>query len=36
MPMGMAMMESKAAQAVPIEAGEIEVRARVTLTASIK
>ena len=37
MPMNMAMMESRAAQAaVPLEAGEIEVRARVTLTASIK
>ena len=36
MPMGMAMMRGEAAQAVPIEAGEIEVRARVTLTASIK
>jgi uncharacterized protein YggE len=35
-PMGMAMMKSEAAQAVPIEAGEIEVRARVTLTASIR
>lgn len=35
-PMGMAMMKSEAAQAVPIEAGEIEIRARVTLTASIK
>ena len=36
MPMGMAMMKTEAAQAVPIEAGEIEIRARVTLTASIK
>ena len=37
MPMNMAMMESRAAQgAVPIEAGEIEVRARVTLTVGIK
>jgi hypothetical protein len=36
-PMPMAMMESRAAQAsVPIEAGEIEVRARVTLTVAIK
>jgi uncharacterized protein len=35
-PMGMAMMKSEAAQALPIEAGEIEVRARVTLTASIR
>lgn len=37
MPMNMAMMESRAVQAsVPVEAGEIEVRARVTLTVSIK
>lgn len=37
MPMGLAMMKSEAAQtAVPLEAGEIEVRARVTLTASIR
>jgi uncharacterized protein YggE len=37
MPMNMAMMESRAAQgAVPIEAGEIEVRSRVTLTVAIK
>ena len=37
MPMNMAMMRSEAAQAaVPIEAGEIEVRARVLLTAAIK
>ena len=37
MPMNMAMMESRAAQsAVPVEAGEIEVRARVTLTVAIK
>jgi uncharacterized protein YggE len=36
MPMGMAMMKTEAAQAVPIEAGEIEIRARVTLTASIR
>ena len=36
-PMNMAMMESRAVQAaVPLEAGEIEVRARVTLTASIR
>ena len=33
----MAMRAGEAAQAaVPIEAGQIEVRARVTLTASIK
>jgi uncharacterized protein YggE len=37
MPMGMAMMKTEAAQtAVPLEGGEIEVRARVTLTASIR
>ena len=37
MPMNMAMMESRAAQAaVPLESGEIEVRARVTLTAAIR
>jgi uncharacterized protein YggE len=37
MPMNMAMMESRVAQAaVPVEAGEIEVRARVTLTAAIR
>ena len=36
MPMNMAMMESRAVQAVPIEAGEIEVRARVTLTVAIR
>jgi uncharacterized protein YggE len=37
MPMGMAMMESRVAQAaVPVEAGEIEVRARVTLTAAVR
>jgi uncharacterized protein len=38
MPMNMAMMEARVAQtaAVPIEAGEIEVRARVTLTVAIK
>ena len=35
-PMGMVMMKSEAAPSVPIEAGEIEVRARVTLTASIR
>jgi uncharacterized protein YggE len=35
MPMTMAM-RSEAAQAVPIEAGEIEVRSRVTLTVSIR
>jgi len=37
MPMNMAMMESRVAQAaVPVEAGEIEVRARVVLTVAIK
>jgi hypothetical protein len=37
MPMNMAMMESRVAQAaVPVEAGEIEVRARVTLTAAVR
>lgn len=37
MPMGVAMMRAEAAQAaVPLEAGEIEVRARVTLTATIR
>jgi uncharacterized protein len=36
MPVGMAMRTSEVSQAVPIEAGEIEVRARVTLTAAIK
>jgi uncharacterized protein YggE len=37
MPMGMAMMRTEAAQnPVPLEAGEIEVRARVTMTVSIK
>lgn len=37
MPMNMAMLESRAAQAaVPVEAGEIEVRSRVTLTVAIK
>lgn len=37
MPMNMAMVESRAAQAaVPLEAGEIEVRARVTLTAAVR
>lgn len=36
-PMNMAMMESRAGQAsVPVEAGQIEVRARVTLTMAIK
>lgn len=36
-PMGMAMMKAEAGQsAVPLEGGEIEVRARVTLTAAIK
>lgn len=37
LPMNMAVMESRALQAsVPVEAGEIEVRARVTLTVAIK
>jgi uncharacterized protein YggE len=37
MPMNMAMMETRAAQmAVPVEAGEIEVRSRVTLTVAIR
>lgn len=35
-PMRMAMMKSEVAQSVPIEAGEIEVRARVTMTAAIR
>ena len=36
-PMGMAMMRADVSQsAVPLEAGEIEVRARVTLTAAIR
>jgi uncharacterized protein YggE len=36
-PMAMMAMRSEAAQAaVPVEAGEIEIRARVTLTASIR
>lgn len=35
-PMPMVAMRSEAAQPVPIEAGEIEVRARVTLTAAIR
>jgi uncharacterized protein YggE len=35
-PMPMVAMRSEAAQVVPIEAGEIEVRARVTLTAAIR
>jgi uncharacterized protein YggE len=35
--MDMAMMKAEAGQAaVPIEAGEIEVRARVTMTVSIR
>ena len=34
--MNMAMMESRAQASVPVEAGEIEVRARVTLTVGIK
>jgi uncharacterized protein len=36
MPMAMTMMKAEGAQSVPIEAGEIEVRARVMLTASIR
>jgi uncharacterized protein YggE len=37
MPMNVAMMRAEAGQAaVPLEAGEIEVRARVTLTAAIR
>lgn len=36
MPMNMAMVESRAQAAVPIEAGEIEVRSRVTLTVAIR
>jgi uncharacterized protein YggE len=36
MPMHMAMRAEVAQAAVPLEAGEIEVRARVTLTAAIK
>ena len=37
MGMNMAMMETRAVQApVPLEAGEIEVRARVSLTAAIR
>ena len=36
MPMGMAMMKTEGAAAVPIEAGEIEVRCRVTMTVAIK
>ena len=36
MPMAMAMRSEAAQAAVPIEAGELEVRARVTLTAAIK
>lgn len=37
MPMAMPMMRAEAGQAaVPVEAGEIEVRARVTLTVSIR
>ena len=37
MPMNMAMMRQEGAQAaVPLEAGEIEVRARVTLTVAIR
>jgi uncharacterized protein YggE len=37
MPVAMPMMRSEATQsAVPLEAGEIEIRARVTMTVSIK
>lgn len=37
MPMGLAMMKTEVAQAaVPLEAGEIEVRAHVTMTVAIK
>jgi uncharacterized protein YggE len=36
MPMGMAMMKAEGPAAVPIEAGEIEVRARVTMTVAIR
>ena len=36
MPMNMAMVESRAQAAVPIEAGEIEVRSRVMLTVAIR
>ena len=36
MPMGLAMMKTEGAAAVPIEAGEIEVRSRVTMTVAIK
>jgi uncharacterized protein YggE len=37
MPMNMAMMESRAAAgSVPVEAGEIEVRSRVTLTVAVR
>jgi uncharacterized protein YggE len=36
MPMGLAMMKTEGAAAVPIEAGEIEVRSRVTMTVSIR
>jgi uncharacterized protein len=35
-PMPMAMMKSEAVASVPLEAGEIEVRSRVTLTVSIR
>jgi hypothetical protein len=35
--MGMAMIKAEGGQAaVPVEAGEIEVRARVTMTAAIR
>ena len=36
MPMGLAMMKTEGAMAVPIEAGEIEIRAHVTMTVAIK
>jgi uncharacterized protein YggE len=36
MPMGMAMMKAEGPAAVPIEAGEIDVRARVTMTVAIR
>ena len=36
MRMDMAMMKAEAGQAVPLEAGEIEIRSRVTLTVAIR
>jgi uncharacterized protein YggE len=36
MAMGMAMVKSDASQAVPLEAGEIEIRSRVTMTVAIR